>query len=100
MECRRSKSHEVRAATWNVSSMVCRSGEVVDVLHRRKIDFCCAHETGWKGEVRGCMIILVEYTSSYGRAVITGLLVLMCLLLRDGLTVLSMCSESMSGSCR
>ena len=30
-------SHEVRAATWNVSSMVCRSGEVVGTLHRRKI---------------------------------------------------------------
>ena len=32
----------MRAATWNVSSMVGRSGEVVDALHRRKIDFCCA----------------------------------------------------------
>ena len=45
----RSKSHGVRTATWNVSSMVSRSGEVVDALHRRKIDFCCAHETRWKG---------------------------------------------------
>ena len=53
MACRRSKSHEVRAATWNVSSMVCRSGEVVDALHRRKIDFCCAQETRWKGVVLG-----------------------------------------------
>ena len=26
------------------------SGEVVDALHRRKIDFCCAQETRWKGE--------------------------------------------------
>ena len=40
----RSKSQDVRAATWNVSSMVSRSGEVVDTLHRRKIDFCCAQE--------------------------------------------------------
>ena len=48
MECRRSKSQELRAATWNVSSMVCRSGEVVDAIHRRKIDFCCAQETRWK----------------------------------------------------
>ena len=25
-------------------------GEVVDALNRRKIDFCCAKETRWKGE--------------------------------------------------
>ena len=37
-------------STWNVSSMVSRSGEVVDALHRRKIDFCCAQETRWRGE--------------------------------------------------
>ena len=30
--------------------MVSRSGEVVDALHGRKIDFCCAQETRWKGE--------------------------------------------------
>ena len=29
--------------------MVCRSGGVVDALHRRKIDFCCVKETRWKG---------------------------------------------------
>ena len=49
MACRRHKSLEVRAATWNVSSMVRSSGEVVDALHRRKIDLCCAQETRWKG---------------------------------------------------
>ena len=38
-------------ATWNVSSMVSRSGEVVDALHRRKIDFCYAQETRWKVEI-------------------------------------------------
>ena len=46
----RSKSQDVRTATWNVSNMVSRSGEVVDALHRRKIDFCCAQETWWEGE--------------------------------------------------
>ena len=46
MACQRGKSQDVRATTWNVSSMVGRSGEVVDALHRRKIDFCCAQETG------------------------------------------------------
>ena len=50
MACQRSKSQNVRAATLNVSSMLDRSGEVVDALHRRKIDFCCAQETRWKGE--------------------------------------------------
>ena len=39
----------MRAATWNVSSMLGRSGEVVDALRRRKIDLCCAQETRWKG---------------------------------------------------
>ena len=33
-----------------VSSMVSQSGEVVDALHRGKIDFCCAQDTRWKGE--------------------------------------------------
>ena len=50
MARQRSKSQNLRAATWNVSSMVGRSGEVVDTLHRRKIDLCCAQETRWKGE--------------------------------------------------
>ena len=45
-----SKLQDMRAATWNVSSMVNRSGDVMDALHRRKIDFCCAQETRWKGE--------------------------------------------------
>ena len=42
--CRRSKLQEVRAATWNVSSMVRRSAEVDCALHRRKID----EVEGWK----------------------------------------------------
>ena len=49
MARQRSKSQDVRTATWDVSSMVSRSGEVVDALHRRKVDFCCAQETRWKG---------------------------------------------------
>ena len=50
MPRQRSKSQDVRTATWNVSSMVRRSAEVVVALHIRKIDFCCAQETRWKGE--------------------------------------------------
>ena len=41
MACQRSKSQDVKAATWNMSRMVVRSGEVVDALHRRNIYFCC-----------------------------------------------------------
>ena len=51
MSCQISKSQYVRAATWNLSSMVGQSGEVVDALHRRKIDFCYAQETRWKGAI-------------------------------------------------
>ena len=43
--CQRNKSHDVRAATWNASSMVDRSGEVVDARHRRNMEFCCAQDT-------------------------------------------------------
>ena len=50
MARQRSKSQDVRTATWNVSNMVSRSGDVVDGLYRRKIDLCCAQETRWKGE--------------------------------------------------
>ena len=50
MTRQRIKSQDVRAATWNVSSMVGGSCEVVDDLHRRNLDFCCAPETRWKGE--------------------------------------------------
>ena len=54
---------------------------------------------GRRVKVRGCLVQIVEDTSYFGKAVIRELLVLVCLLLRDGLTVLSMWSESMSGSC-
>ena len=92
MARQRSKSQDVRTA-----HIPKRSGEVVDALHRRKIDFCCAQETRWRGE--SARMLMVEDTSSFVKAVIRELLVLVCLLLRDGLTVLSMWSESMSGSC-
>ena len=42
------------------------------------------------------LVLLVENTRSSGKAVIKGLLVLVYLLLRDGLTVLSMWSGSMA----
>ena len=45
MERQINKSLEVRTATWNVSSMVRQSEEVVKYVHRIKVDFCCAQET-------------------------------------------------------
>ena len=43
------KVERMRMATWNVGSMSRRSGEVVEVLVRRRIDFCCVQESRWKG---------------------------------------------------
>ena len=60
MSCRRTKSQEVRAVTWNVSSMVCRSGKVVDDLHRRMNDLCCAQETRWKFEDALCYWVKIQ----------------------------------------
>ena len=34
----------------NVASMKRRDGEVVDMAARRRLDFCCLQETGWKGD--------------------------------------------------
>ena len=39
----------IRFATWNIGTMSCRSAEVVETLHRRKIDVCCIQETRWTG---------------------------------------------------
>ena len=33
-----------------IEDILSQYGEVVDALHRRKIDFCCAQEMRWKGE--------------------------------------------------
>ena len=34
----------------NVGTLTRRSGEVVEMISRRKLDFCCVQETRWKGE--------------------------------------------------
>ena len=39
----------IRFATWNIGTMSGRSAEVVETLHRRKIDVCCVQETRWTG---------------------------------------------------
>jgi len=46
---------KARLATVNVGTMVRRSREVVEMLARRRIDVCCAHEVQCKGE--GCRVI-------------------------------------------
>ena len=55
MACQRNKSYDV-------SSLVGRSGEVVDALHRRKIPLC--------------LVLLVDEASYFGKAVIRELLLL------------------------
>ena len=43
------KGENLRVGTANVGSMNGRSGEIVDMLRRRKLDFCALQETRWKG---------------------------------------------------
>ena len=71
MACRRSKSQGVRATTWNVSSIVCQSGEVVDALHKRNIDFCCAQETRWKVEIATMIGAIGRRYKLFGQVCIT-----------------------------
>ena len=58
MACQRSKSHDVRAATWNVSSMVGRSGEVVDAVHKKRLISVVLKRRGGRVKVRGCLVLL------------------------------------------
>ena len=39
----------MRIGTANVGTMRGRSGEVVEMAERRRLDFCCLQETRWKG---------------------------------------------------
>ena len=59
----------------------------------------CAQETRWKGESARMLGANGTRYKFFCQSCNKELLVLVCLLLRDGLTVLSMWSESMSGSC-
>ena len=40
----------LRIGSVNVTSMKRRNGDVVDMTARRRLDFYCLQETGWKGE--------------------------------------------------
>jgi hypothetical protein len=44
------KGVELRIGTANVGTLRGRSGEVVEMVGRRRLDFCCLQETRWKGE--------------------------------------------------
>jgi len=39
----------LRLSTWNVGTMRRRSGEVAEVLRKRRVSVCCVQETRWKG---------------------------------------------------
>ena len=36
--------------TWNIGTLKGKSGEVCEVLCRRKVKVCCIQEVRWKGE--------------------------------------------------
>ena len=45
-----SRACRLRIGSVNVGTLKTRSGEVVDMVARRKLDFCCIQEARWKGE--------------------------------------------------
>ena len=49
VEKEREKGKNLRVGSANVGSMSGRGGEVVDMLRRKKLDFCALQETRWKG---------------------------------------------------
>ena len=36
--------------TWNIGTLTGISGEIAEVLERRRVKVCCVQETWWKGE--------------------------------------------------
>src|SRR5208282_3118806 len=42
--------YRLRTGCVNVGTLARRSGEVVEMVSRRKLDFCCVQKTRWKGE--------------------------------------------------
>ena len=45
-----SRACRLRIGSVNVGTLKTRSGEVVEMVARRKLDFCCIQEARWKGE--------------------------------------------------
>ena len=77
----------LRIGTLNVRSMSKRSGEVTDMVARRRLDFCCLRETKWKGgsAARGHLVAKVQCTHFSGQDVKMGCQVYEFWLLKDGL---------------
>ena len=48
----------LRIGTTNIGSRSGRSGEVIDMVQRRGLDFCCVRNQGGKGVVHGCWVII------------------------------------------
>ena len=44
------KPEATRFGTWNVGTLTGRSGEIAEVLERRRVKVCCIQETWWKGD--------------------------------------------------
>ena len=49
MQKKRMKGKSLRVGSANVGSMSGRGGEVVNMLRRKKLDFCALQETRWNG---------------------------------------------------
>ena len=43
------KPETTRFGTWTVWTLTGRSGEIAEVLERRRVKVCCVQETRWKG---------------------------------------------------
>ena len=57
----------IRFTTWNIGTMSRRSAEVVETLHRRKIDVGCVQETRWTGSGARVMVRACQGINSSGR---------------------------------
>ena len=45
---------QLRIGSVNVGTLARRSGEVVEMVGRRKLDFCCVQELGGRKRVQDC----------------------------------------------
>ena len=49
------EGRRVRVCTVNVGTVVGRSGELVEMLARRRVEICCLQEVRYKG--KGCRVL-------------------------------------------
>lgn len=48
-KCKKGMMCKIRIGTLNVGTMKGKSRDIVDMMHRRKVDILCVQETRWKG---------------------------------------------------